>query len=163
MTSDIAPRPRPVKRITERRDPADTDPSQDPSEDDPSDPSEDEPLQDPSDIDPSQIPCRWCNHLTGSEARTSRAVYRQRLDMAGGAWSWQLCDDHRANAGEPINSHGWEWYPPRPDQPRHRRTHDPRDCAHCGETYTPTRKDAKYCSSRCRTAAHRTSTVRSAP
>jgi hypothetical protein len=28
-------------------------------------------------------------------------------------------------------------------------------CAHCGEPFTPARSDARYCSGRCRVAAHR--------
>jgi len=31
----------------------------------------------------------------------------------------------------------------------------PMACKHCGETFQPTRDDAKYCSGRCRVAAHR--------
>jgi hypothetical protein len=30
-----------------------------------------------------------------------------------------------------------------------------RSCDHCGETFAPTRSDAKFCSGRCRVAAHR--------
>ena len=30
-----------------------------------------------------------------------------------------------------------------------------RPCDRCGETFTPTRSDARYCSGRCRVAAHR--------
>jgi len=29
------------------------------------------------------------------------------------------------------------------------------DCGHCGESFTPARKDARFCSSKCRIAAHR--------
>ena len=28
-------------------------------------------------------------------------------------------------------------------------------CAHCGQTYTPTRSDSIYCTAACRVAAHR--------
>lgn len=30
-----------------------------------------------------------------------------------------------------------------------------RDCDRCGQSYIPTRTDARYCSTRCRVAAHR--------
>lgn len=33
--------------------------------------------------------------------------------------------------------------------------HDPMPCAHCGEDFTPKRSDARYCSGKCRVAAHR--------
>lgn len=35
------------------------------------------------------------------------------------------------------------------------RTPEPRACQRCGETFTPTRSDARFCSARCRVAAHR--------
>jgi hypothetical protein len=31
-----------------------------------------------------------------------------------------------------------------------------RDCEHCGTSFTPSRSDARFCSLRCRVAAHRT-------
>jgi len=31
----------------------------------------------------------------------------------------------------------------------------PRQCAHCGNDYTPNRADSRYCATRCRVAAHR--------
>jgi hypothetical protein len=33
--------------------------------------------------------------------------------------------------------------------------HTPKPCQHCGERFVPTRSDARYCSTRCRVAAHR--------
>ena len=32
---------------------------------------------------------------------------------------------------------------------------DPVNCQHCNQAFTPARSDAKYCSSKCRVAAHR--------
>ena len=32
-------------------------------------------------------------------------------------------------------------------------------CANCGDEFTPARSDARYCSTRCRVAAHRRTTV----
>jgi hypothetical protein len=32
---------------------------------------------------------------------------------------------------------------------------EPRECSWCGETFTPTRSDQRYCATRCRVAAHR--------
>jgi hypothetical protein len=34
-------------------------------------------------------------------------------------------------------------------------TRQPLQCAHCGNPFAPTRSDARFCSGRCRTAAHR--------
>ena len=34
----------------------------------------------------------------------------------------------------------------------------PRQCEQCGKTFTPTRSDARYCSTKCRVAAHRSRT-----
>jgi hypothetical protein len=38
---------------------------------------------------------------------------------------------------------------------RNRKKSEPTACAHCGEQFTPKRSDARYCSARCRVAAHR--------
>jgi hypothetical protein len=38
---------------------------------------------------------------------------------------------------------------------RRARPRLPRPCMRCGETFTPARSDARYCSGRCRVAAHR--------
>lgn len=38
-----------------------------------------------------------------------------------------------------------------------RATRESRPCHQCGETFTPSRTDARYCSGRCRVAAHRAS------
>jgi hypothetical protein len=35
--------------------------------------------------------------------------------------------------------------------------HDPRPCGHCGQVFQPERTTARYCSTRCRVAAHRSS------
>jgi len=43
---------------------------------------------------------------------------------------------------------------------RRRVEQQERDCAHCGEPFTPRRRDARYCSGRCRVAATR---ARAAP
>jgi hypothetical protein len=40
-------------------------------------------------------------------------------------------------------------------QPRPHVEHEPRPCGRCGEPFTPTRADARYCSVRCRVAHHR--------
>ena len=36
-------------------------------------------------------------------------------------------------------------------------------CAHCGQTYTPTRSDSIYCTAACRVAAHRAKRPVAAP
>jgi hypothetical protein len=36
--------------------------------------------------------------------------------------------------------------------------HEPQYCDHCGDEFLPTRKDARFCSGRCRVAAHRAQT-----
>lgn len=38
---------------------------------------------------------------------------------------------------------------------RRRVVHEDRDCDQCGESFTPTRSDARFCKTRCRVAAHR--------
>jgi hypothetical protein len=38
---------------------------------------------------------------------------------------------------------------------RRRVEHQPRQCDRCGETFTPTRADARYCTGACRQAAYR--------
>jgi len=40
-------------------------------------------------------------------------------------------------------------------QPRPHAEHTPRPCEHCGESFTPKRNDARFCSPRCRLAHHR--------
>jgi hypothetical protein len=40
-------------------------------------------------------------------------------------------------------------------RPSRAKVHDDLRCGHCGGTFTPTRSDARYCSLRCRVAAHR--------
>ena len=40
-------------------------------------------------------------------------------------------------------------------------THDPRPCPQCGETFTPRRSDAVYCSPRCRLTHHRSTPAQS--
>jgi len=40
-------------------------------------------------------------------------------------------------------------------RPRTHVEHEPRACEHCGEEFTPKRSDARFCSVRCRVAAHR--------
>ncbi len=45
-----------------------------------------------------------------------------------------------------------EWTPPEPEQPEPIERH----CAHCGGALNPSaRRDARYCGTRCRVAAHR--------
>jgi hypothetical protein len=44
---------------------------------------------------------------------------------------------------------------PRKKYPREPVDHDYRPCEHCGWEFEPTRKDARFCSGRCRVAAHR--------
>ncbi len=34
-------------------------------------------------------------------------------------------------------------------------THDSIDCSHCSESFTPKRSDSRFCSTKCRVAAHR--------
>lgn len=48
--------------------------------------------------------------------------------------------------------------PPKLKRDRKRPPPDERDCDHCGAGYTPKRSDSRYCSGRCRTAAHRSRT-----
>jgi histone H3/H4 len=38
-----------------------------------------------------------------------------------------------------------------------RVAHDPKPCQYCGESFTPTRSDARFCGGACRVAAHRAS------
>jgi hypothetical protein len=38
---------------------------------------------------------------------------------------------------------------------RRRLSPESRTCAQCGETFAPKRSDARFCSTRCRVAAHR--------
>jgi hypothetical protein len=40
-------------------------------------------------------------------------------------------------------------------RPRARRALPMFPCAHCGQEFTPSRSDARFCSGRCRVAAHR--------
>jgi hypothetical protein len=42
--------------------------------------------------------------------------------------------------------------------PRKPVEHDPRPCDHCHHNFIPTRRDARFCSGRCRVAAHRAGT-----
>jgi hypothetical protein len=42
--------------------------------------------------------------------------------------------------------------------PRKPVDHAPQKCQQCGETFTPNRSDARFCSARCRVAKHRQST-----
>ena len=42
---------------------------------------------------------------------------------------------------------------------RRRPPPNQRACAQCGETFSPARSDARFCSTRCRVAAHRASAV----
>jgi hypothetical protein len=60
--------------------------------------------------------------------------------------------------GQHVISGGWQAI--QPDRERGHATIKPkpdhtRACAHCGQTFTPKRSDARYCSGRCRVAAHR--------
>lgn len=54
----------------------------------------------------------------------------------------------------------YEPHPPCSEKCRSRMRRGPRQdltraCEHCGEMFTPTRSDARFCSTRCRVAAHR--------
>lgn len=126
----------------------------------------------------------WRQHQPHELAPDEVAYVRRRTHNDGAPWayfSWQ----HQGYCAEAVKLWHPSWWehrnPPQPcvtcgrpiagfgghanpktcsrecswGRPRKRVEHQPRACEHCGSLFTPTRSDARFCSGRCRVAAHR--------
>jgi hypothetical protein len=79
-----------------------------------------------------QRPCAYCG----------RPVYHSDLYLIPRVSACSpLCQERGRNRRAYVKRHG---------------DHKPTQCAACHETFTPTRSDAKFCSTRCRVRAHST-------
>jgi hypothetical protein len=63
--------------------------------------------------------------------------------------SYYWCENGKhVSIGTPCSTRHSPWLALRPNRPQ-------QDCQHCGTAFAPARSDARYCSGRCRVAAHR--------
>jgi hypothetical protein len=80
---------------------------------------------------------------------TYLSIDDRRHAMSKPAWLWCRSGQHVAAATDGRQGNR------EPCDHRQPETDRTRVCEQCGESFTPSRSDARYCSGRCRVAAHR--------
>jgi hypothetical protein len=85
-------------------------------------------------------PSRWTIHCSEDGTR----LYCRYCEPSGCRWNWCTRHGHVITTGECKKGY----------VPESSVVHTP-TCQRCGQVFTARRSDARYCSGRCRVAAHR--------